>query len=123
LLGVIFQLLLFCFISECELPEIASDLLRLAQVIRFGVLRKLFFRFACTLHCHENCAEYLVDWTNHQKVPMPCGPLWASLNKNKTETDRQENRQKTILIVLKRYFVNLTNKSGGQNPLKKRGVF
>ena len=32
------------------------------------------------------------------------------------ETDRQENRQKTILIVLKRYFVKLTNKSGDQKP-------
>jgi hypothetical protein len=44
--------------------------------------------------------------------------LWASLrNDNQTETDRQENRQKTILIVLKEYFVKLTIKSGVQNPL------
>ena len=48
--------------------------------------------------------------------------LWASLRKdNQTKNDRQENRQRKILIVPKRYFAKLKNKCGAQNPLKKTG--
>ncbi len=47
-------------------------------------------------------------------LPSP-KPLWASL---KDIADKQESHQRTILIVLKIYFVKLINKSGAQNPLK-----
>ena len=48
--------------------------------------------------------------------------LWASLINDTTENDRQENRQRKTLILLKNYFVNWSNKSGDQNPLKKNGA-
>jgi len=48
----------------------------------------------------------------------PISELWASV---KDISIRQENHQRTTLIVLKIYFVKLTNISGDQTPFKKTG--
>ena len=53
-----------------------------------------------------------------QGVCSPYNELWASL---KDISIRQENHQRTTLIVLKIYFVKLTKISGVQKPLKKTG--
>ena len=58
-------------------------------------------------HCPGN-------WVDKRKIVSGISKLWASL---KDILIRQENHHRATLIVLKNYFVKLTNKSGVQNPL------
>lgn len=45
--------------------------------------------------------------------------LWANLN---YIADKQESHQRTTLIVNRKYFLKLTNKSGDPEPTIKNGV-